>query len=181
MIFSLSLPYKRLEMNWNDASLSGTLPEDFHGGVKWQSPSNIAIVKYWGKRDNQLPRNPSISFTLSQCRTETSVFFEKSDRFSLDFRFDGKENVPFSERIKEFLVANLPYLPFLSQLDLKIDSHNTFPHSSGIASSASSMSALIMCLLDIERMANDETAIDLQKASYLARLASGSASRSVFP
>ena len=37
------------------------------------SPSNIAIVKYWGKHGNQLPNNPSISFTLSRCHTETFV------------------------------------------------------------------------------------------------------------
>ena len=65
-----------------------------HGCVKWQSPSNIAIVKYWGKSPNgvQIPQNPSISFTLSKCRTETSIAYEASDRFGLHFRFDGKEN-----------------------------------------------------------------------------------------
>ena len=40
--------------------------DDFeaNGIVKWNSPSNIALVKYWGKKDNQIPQNPSISFTL---------------------------------------------------------------------------------------------------------------------
>ena len=60
--------------------------------VKWQSPSNIAIVKYWGKRPGmkQIPQNPSVSFTLSKCRTETSIDYKASDRFGLHFRFDGK-------------------------------------------------------------------------------------------
>lgn len=152
-----------------------------NGTVTWQSPSNIALVKYWGKRGKQLPLNPSVSFTLSNCRTETSVTYEPSDAFRLNFRFDGKENPEFQSKIQDFLTAHLESFPSLSRLHLKIDSHNTFPHSSGIASSASSMSALVMCMLDIERMANDEKEIDMKKASSLSRLASGSACRSLFP
>lgn len=166
---------------WIKEAYHDALPEDFHGGVKWQSPSNIALVKYWGKKGQQLPQNPSVSFTLSQCRTETSVFFEKSDRFGMHFRFEGKENPEFQTKIRDFLLAHQECFPFLKQLDLRINSRNTFPHSSGIASSASSMSALVLCLLDIERLAKGEKEIDLRKASYFARLASGSACRSVFP
>ena len=153
-----------------------------HGSVKWQSPSNIAIVKYWGKRPGmqQIPQNPSVSFTLSKCCTETSVAYEESDRFGLHFRFDGKENPEFQTKIAEFLKNQLSAFPFLEGMELHIDSRNTFPHSSGIASSASSMSALVMCLLDIGRALNGG-GIDRQKASCLARLASGSACRSVFP
>ena len=149
-----------------------------HGGVKWQSPSNIALVKYWGKspKGPQIPQNPSISLTLSQCRTETSVFYEESDRFGLHFRFDGKENPEFQTKLVDFLKTQMVRFPFLNRMDLQIDSHNSFPHSSGIASSASSMSALVLCLLDIEN-----NNMDLQEASRLARLASGSACRSVFP
>lgn len=154
-----------------------------HGGVKWQSPSNIAIVKYWGKRKDgvQLPQNPSISFTLKNCRTETSVFYEEADRFGLQFRFDGKENPEFQAKIEKFINTYMDFFPSLNHLDLNISSHNTFPHSSGIASSASSMSALVLCLLDIERMVTGAKEIDKRKASSLARLASGSASRSLFP
>ena len=154
-----------------------------HGNVKWQSPSNIAIVKYWGKRPgmNQIPQNPSVSFTLSQCSTETAIAYEASDRFALQFRFDGKENPEFQTKIAEFLKKQMPLFPFLNEMDLHINSHNTFPHSSGIASSASSMSALVLCLLDIERELQGKDTIDMQKASFLSRLASGSACRSVYP
>lgn len=156
---------------------------NIHGGIKWQSPSNIAIVKYWGKRQGvkQIPQNPSVSFTLSKCSTETAVFYEASDRFGLHFRFDGKENPEFQTKIAEFLKSQMADFPFLNEMDLHISSHNTFPHSSGIASSASSMSALVMCLLDIERDLKGEKEFDLKKASCLARLASGSACRSIFP
>ena len=150
--------------------------------VKWQSPSNIAIVKYWGKRPEmkQIPQNPSVSFTLSKCRTETSIDYKASDRFGLHFRFDGKENPEFQTKIAEFLKNQLSAFPFLNEIELHINSHNTFPHSSGIASSASSMSALVLCLMDIDRELNGGE-IDLQRASCLSRLASGSACRSVFP
>ena len=148
------------------------------------SPSNIAIVKYWGKHGNQLPNNPSISFTLSRCHTETFVkaTTNATDKYSLHFLFEGKESPKFQEKIDKYLVENQQYFGFLKGLDLEIESSNSFPHSSGIASSAASMSALVLCLLKLEKLVNqDVTPIDLRKASFLSRLASGSAARSVFP
>ena len=162
-------------------NLQANIPSGFHGTVKWQSPSNIALVKYWGKKGVQLPQNPSISFTLSNCRTETEISFDVSGRFSLRFLFEGKENQAFAAKIEKFLLDHVADFPWLNRMSLNMESSNTFPHSSGIASSASSMSALVLCLLDIDRMLKGEAEIDLQKASCLARIASGSASRSVFP
>ena len=55
------------------------------GKVRWSSPSNIALVKYWGKYGNQLPQNPSLSFTLTNCATTTNLSFkpkEINDQFS---------------------------------------------------------------------------------------------------
>lgn len=161
-----------------------------------RSPSNIAIVKYWGKHDNQLPNNPSISFTLSNCFTETKITYsrdvtpvaskevppvaskEVTPVVSMDFFFESKENQAFKSKIEKFLQKNREHFSFLEGLHLKIESYNSFPHSSGIASSASSMSALIMCLLGIKYKDKE---INLQEASYLSRLASGSAARSVYP
>jgi len=45
--------------------LSQLKPTKSSGIAGWKSPSNIALIKYWGKRDHQLPQNPSLSFTLS--------------------------------------------------------------------------------------------------------------------
>ena len=143
-----------------------------------RSPSNIAIVKYWGKHGTQLPNNPSISFTLSNCFTETKITYSENGSMSLEFYFEGKENPVFKAKIEKYLNENRRYFSFLNNLDLKIESYNSFPHSSGIASSASSMSALIMCLLEIKYK---DAKIDLREASYLSRLASGSAARSVYP
>lgn len=143
-----------------------------------RSPSNIAIVKYWGKHGTQLPNNPSISFTLNNCFTETKITYSENESMSLEFYFEGKENPAFKAKIEKYLNENRRYFSFLNNLDLKIESYNSFPHSSGIASSASSMSALIMCLLEIKYK---DAKIDLREASYLSRLASGSAARSVYP
>ena len=72
----------------------------------WQAPSNIALVKYWGKQGDQLPKNPSISFTLSKCVTKTTVEFtprlsENDPWFS--FLFENKQQVDFHPKIKQFL------------------------------------------------------------------------------
>jgi diphosphomevalonate decarboxylase len=169
-----------MESKWLSEAFKGTVPNDFQGKVGWQSPSNIALVKYWGKRGKQLPQNPSISFTLSECRSETFVTFEKADCFGFRFFFEGKETPAFGAKIEKFLLENQAFFPFINQLHLMVESCNTFPHSSGIASSASSMSAFVMCLLDIENQIVVKQ-FDFQKASYFSRLASGSAARSVYP
>ena len=164
-------------------AFKGMVPNSFHGKVGWASPSNIALVKYWGKKGKQIPQNPSISFTLSECRSETFIDFEKADRFDFKFFFEGQENPAFGAKIEKFLLDYQEFFPFINQLSLKVESRNTFPHSSGIASSASSMSAFVMCLMEIEiLLVGPSTGSGtLTKASYFSRLASGSASRSVYP
>ncbi len=159
------------------------------GEIHWRSPSNIAIVKYWGKHGRQLPGNPSISATLSQAYTETRLEWSKAlgqpqpAGLQLEFLFEGKAQPQFETRVRDYITSILPELPFLKQLKLKIDSHNSFPHSSGIASSASSMSALALCLCSLEDQLfgtlSDDEDFD-RKASYLSRLGSGSAARSIF-
>ena len=57
------------------------------GQVGWKAPSNIALVKYWGKTANQIPANPSISFTLDACATKTTLTFERLDGEAKDFFF----------------------------------------------------------------------------------------------
>jgi len=154
----------------------------------WQCPSNIALVKYWGKHGNQLPNNPSVSFTLSEAATRTFVTWEEdlnTDSPGLSFLFDGKENRAFESRIRKFLDAmSVEHFPFLKFGHLSIETSNSFPHSSGIASSASAMSALSMALCDLEQMISGKSVSDVlfhRKASVISRLGSGSACRSVYP
>lgn len=154
------------------------------GTVIWRCPSNIALVKYWGKFGRQFPQNPSISFTLSASHTTTSVDYIYDTNQSephLTFTFEGQPKPSFEAKINTFLRSISDVIPFVNNLSLTINSENSFPHSSGIASSASSMAALAMALVNIESEVGLSDSIDYQKASVLARLGSGSASRSVFP
>jgi diphosphomevalonate decarboxylase len=158
------------------------------GQITWRSPSNIAIIKYWGKHGVQLPKNPSLSLTLAASCTDTMLEYAPvetpSDRVCLDFFFHQEEQPAFKAKIEQYLNSLLPLLPFLTQLKLTIRSGNSFPHSAGIASSASAMSALALCLCSLEDLLfgtlSNPQEFD-QKASYLARLGSGSACRSIFP
>lgn len=158
---------------------------NLQGRVAWQSPSNIALIKYWGKHGQQLPDNASVSFTLSKSVTKTEVTYNQADNNEnrLEFYFDNARKPEFEQRINKYIENILPYLPFLKDLKLVIRSSNSFPHSAGIASSASSMSALALCLVDIEKQIFENHSSQntlLQKASFLARIGSGSACRSLF-
>ncbi|MBK0370581.1 diphosphomevalonate/mevalonate 3,5-bisphosphate decarboxylase family protein [Flavobacterium agrisoli] len=161
-----------------------------NGQFEWSAPSNIALVKYWGKRDDlghQIPANPSVSFTLNNCKTITKLSFEKraasivTTGFSFDLLFEGQSKEDFKPKIQKFLERIEAYLPFLKDYHFTIDTKNTFPHSSGIASSASGMAALAMNFMSLEKQLNPAMSDDYfyQKASFLARLGSGSACRSI--
>jgi diphosphomevalonate decarboxylase len=153
--------------------------------IKWRCPSNIAIVKYWGKKENQIPCNSSLSMTLSKSVTEIEMqLLEKktSEDIEIDFFFEGKKNVQFQERIKKYLSAQSKKLRFLKEYAITIHSQNSFPHSAGIASSASAFGAIALSLCDADRVIRKQTINDdfFRKASELARLGSGSASRSMY-
>ncbi|MES2545973.1 MAG: diphosphomevalonate decarboxylase [Bacteroidota bacterium] len=167
-----------------------------NGNFQWSAPSNIALVKYWGKKENQIPANPSISFTLNNCKTITKLAFVKKHfdastssaqaistdmKFSFDLLFEGKPKEDFKPKIQKFFERIENYLPFLKEYHFTIDTQNTFPHSSGIASSASGMAALAMNLMSLEKALNPAMTEEyfFQKASFLARLGSGSACRSI--
>jgi diphosphomevalonate decarboxylase len=152
--------------------------------VTWQSPSNIALVKYWGKYDNQIPANPSISFTLNASNTTTTLSWkekEADDNFDFEVWFEGQLEDSFRPKIEAFFKRINHMLPFLKRFSFKIETSNTFPHSSGIASSASGLSALSLCFASMAQSLNIPHDEDFFRfASTLSRLGSGSASRSIF-
>ncbi len=165
-----------------------TVDEIEEGHVHWRSPSNIALVKYWGKHGRQLPRNPSVSLTLNNAFTKTLLGYEAREpgderAVALDFFFQNELNEAFGAKTQRFLESLLPVFPFLGQLKWTVSTVNSFPHSAGIASSASAMSALALCLCSLEdrffSTLGDSGDFD-KKASMIARLGSGSACRSVF-
>ncbi len=173
-------------MTVNDFVPSKYLQTVTDGSITWKSPSNIALVKYWGKLKDQIPANPSISFTLDSCTTTTTILFvklkERADDFDFNILLDGELAPDFKPKIKTFFSRIEKYMPFLKDFHFTIQTSNSFPHSSGIASSASGMSALALCLLSLEEQIGNrmDPVFFNQKASFLARLGSGSACRSIY-
>ena len=164
------------------------------GSFTWKTPSNIALVKYWGKQEPQIPENSSISFTLDACFTLTTLEYSKrqthhaeldsashENNFNFEIYFEGKKKDDFKPKIATFFKRIEQYVPFLKDFEFVIKSENSFPHSSGIASSASGMGALALCVMSLEKALNPTISEEYfnKKASFLARLGSGSACRSI--
>jgi diphosphomevalonate decarboxylase len=123
--------------------------------------------------------------TLSKSFTEIELQLleKKNDEdIELEFLFEGKENTQFRERIKTYLADRVNDFPFLTEYAVFMNSHNSFPHSAGIASSASAFGAIALSLCDADRLLRKQTINEdfFRKASELARLGSGSASRSMY-
>ena len=163
-------------------TLAERLPADIK--IEASAPSNIALVKYWGKHGVQLPMNPSISFTLNKSRTHTTALLtlldKPDDKVSFKFHFDGTHRPDFEPKIAIFFDKIKMYAPFITSFRWQIDSKNTFPHSSGIASSASGFAALAKIVIELEKHLYPPKTKEYydKKASFLARLGSGSAARS---
>jgi diphosphomevalonate decarboxylase len=155
----------------------------YKNSVTWRSPSNIAIVKYWGKLDRQIPMNASISMTLSEACTQTTIDYriKNNNEPTFEFFFNKLPQPSFEPKLINFFKFAFERFSILTNYHFKISSSNTFPHSAGIASSASSMSALALCITQINKEVTklDET-LNLLDAGELARLGSGSACRSVY-
>ncbi len=166
------------------------LPNHFKTPAKrigWKSPANIALIKYWGKQPVQQPMNPSLSFVLNNSTVSMFVDFEdnSSNKPMLEvFSVNGQPNEPFRQRFSSYLQSIVPIMPFLRNISLRIESHSSFPHSAGIASSAAAFSALALCLCSMEEAILVKKMMPedfLRKASNLSRLGSGSACRSLYP
>ncbi|SMO34165.1 diphosphomevalonate decarboxylase [Saccharicrinis carchari] len=152
------------------------------GLVGYSSPSNIAIIKYWGKTGVQIPLNPSLSFSLKHSVTETSVSYVLNPGqkdLCFNFYFEEGKSKKFEQKMEVFFNRVIDKFLWLHHYKLKIESKNTFPHSSGIASSASSYAAMALCLAKIHQQITG-IKLSMEEISNIARLGSGSACRSVF-
>jgi len=172
----------------SDFIFNKTLKKLVEGSIAWKAPSNIALVKYWGKTEPQIPKNASLSFTLDACYTQTKLTYipivdqsSKAKEYNFEIVFDGIKNEDFKPKIATFFKRIKEYVPFIEDYTYVIETRNSFPHSSGIASSASAFSALALCIMSIEKTLNPGISDSdfYKKASFLARLGSGSAARSV--
>ncbi|MDB8867944.1 diphosphomevalonate decarboxylase [Pediococcus acidilactici] len=137
--------------------------------------TNIALIKYWGKVDSELiiPANDSVSLTLDEFYTDTVVNFSedyKVNEFWLNGNLMPYKHMARINRVIDAVKEEYDYPGFA-----KIRSFNHVPTSAGLASSASGMAALAGAAADA---LGDEH--DLTNISRIARLGSGSASRSVF-
>lgn len=163
-------------------------------------PSNIAIVKYRGKDPDrhQIPMNPSISLTLTHCRTimdmdvaENTDTSETSPNLSVTCMFAGTVNEAFGKKITDYFRSLRDQFPWVIGKDITITSDNTFPHSSGIASSASAFATLADLLIQWQDIYGDKTKetehskksqpSQASLHSSIARQWSGSACRSIRP
>ncbi|KAI8923602.1 GHMP kinase [Entophlyctis helioformis] len=161
--------------------------------VTCSAPVNIAVIKYWGKRDTALllPTNSSLSVTLSQDHLRSTTTVRCSPALARDrLWLNGvEENIAASRRLRNVLgdarrlraaaEAADPALPVLSTQALHIASRNNFPTAAGLASSASGFACLtyaLYALFDLHAAA----AVSLSDVSKLARVGSGSACRSLF-
>lgn len=139
-----------------------------------QAQPNIALVKYWGKRDAvlNLPAVGSLSVTLDSLWTRTRVQFDPAlsdDEFSLN----GAANAAQRARVSACL--DLLRARAGVRWAARVDSHNNFPTGAGLASSASGFAALVVAAsraLNLELAGRD--------LSIIARQGSGSAARSIF-
>ncbi len=137
--------------------------------------ANIALIKYWGKRDDglNLPAVGSISLTLDGLRTVTSVEWDASqtdDQLILNGQPAPRKE---TERVSAFLqlIRRLAAWSFHA----KVESSNNFPTGAGLASSASAFAALALAASAAANLELTPTEL-----SVLARRGSGSAARSIF-
>jgi diphosphomevalonate decarboxylase len=137
------------------------------------APSNIALCKYWGKRDAELnlPTASSLSISLGKLGSEVTLApCEGHDRFTLNGRRLAPECV-FARRASAFFDLFRPHKKFF----LEVVAQNTIPTAAGLASSASGFAALTLALNDLLGWK-----LDRRRLSIIARLGSGSACRSLF-
>ncbi|KAK5631490.1 hypothetical protein RRF57_007204 [Xylaria bambusicola] len=153
------------------------------------APVNIAVVKYWGKRDAKLnlPTNSSLSVTLSQddLRTLTTATCSSSYTGEDSLTLNGAPSDISGARtqaclrelraLRAALEEKDASLPKLSTFPLRIVSENNFPTAAGLASSAAGFAALVRAIADLYQLPNSPTELSL-----IARQGSGSACRSLF-
>lgn len=139
-----------------------------------KAPVNIALSKYWGKRDIELnlPLNGSVSISLPGLGTETQISLIEA---AVDKVLLNNEPLPaehaFAKRVSKFL----DLFRGDDNQHFAINTYNSVPTAAGLASSASGYAALVLALNDLF-----DWQLNGQQLSLLARLGSGSASRSLF-
>ncbi|KAE8648831.1 hypothetical protein Csa_008895 [Cucumis sativus] len=167
-------------------------------GQKWvllttaQTPTNIAVIKYWGKRDEDLilPVNDSISVTLDPSHLCTITTVAVSPNFEKDRMWLNRKEISLSgaryqnclreirsrandveDKEKGIKIEKKDW----EKLHVYIDSYNNFPTAAGLASSAAGLACLVFALANLMNVKEDHSQL-----SAIARQGSGSACRSLY-
>ena len=141
--------------------------------VKARAPINIALIKYWGKKDIKevLPYQPSLSLSLDIFETETVI--QKADHNDFVFKINNIEDDKIKHKVETFIKL---FDININLNGIEIHTKNTGPTAAGLASSASGFAALAVA---VNRFFNFN--YDLDMLSSLTRKGSGSAIRSLLP
>jgi len=149
------------------------------------APTNIAILKYWGKEPGKeslsIPTKSSISFTVSGLETTTTLESKKraGPKQELSLTLNGKKREKGSGEhryVGDFFREVSRFFPTVSDYDFRIISENNFPTAAGFASSASGFAALAKALTgEVPGFGG----LGDGRLSAIARLGSGSAARSI--
>jgi diphosphomevalonate decarboxylase len=138
--------------------------------------TNIALVKYWGKRDEalNLPATGSLSLTLDRLGTRTRVAFDGGDGARDRVTLDG---APAADKVAARVSAFLDRVRARAGIDARatVVTDNSVPTAAGLASSASGFAALAVAAARAAGLP-----LGPAELSALARLGSGSAARSIF-
>ncbi|KAB2627120.1 diphosphomevalonate decarboxylase [Pyrus ussuriensis x Pyrus communis] len=160
--------------------------------VTAQTPTNIAVIKYWGKRDEKLilPVNDSISVTLDPAHLCTTTTVSVSPTFDQDRMWLNGEEISISggrfqsclreirsratdidDKEKGINITKKDW----EKLHVHISSYNNFPTAAGLASSAAGFACLVFALGKLMNVKEDHSQL-----SAIARQGSGSACRSLY-
>ena len=151
--------------------------------VKAKSYANIAIIKYWGKEDakQMVPSTSSISLTLENMYTETSLSPLPADATAHEFYIDGEFQNPAEQELADLYMDKSRFQVRFSKAKfnragfVRVDTSNNMPTAAGLSSSSSGLSALVKACNQYY-----DLGLSQEELAQKAKFASGSSSRSFF-
>ncbi len=155
--------------------------------MQWfaQAPSNIALIKYMGKKDSEhnTPINASLSYTLNELLSTVTLEHHSGPKDLWEpLNAPGAEPFLLSKAAQERFLHHLQRLKTWANYSghFIVRSCNNFPHSSGLASSASSFAALTKCAMLALSELTETPLPTVETQANLSRFGSGSSCRSFF-
>jgi diphosphomevalonate decarboxylase len=160
--------------------------------MKWfaEAPSNIALIKYMGRKDEQkkIPSNPSLSYTLQHFNSFVELETSNKKNSQWEPLLSPNDSIPnalpltLSSKAQERFLAHLQFIQkYLNYTgSFVVRSCNNFPQATGLASSASSFAALTRCAVQAISALTNQSQPPLEVIAQLSRQGSGSSCRSFY-